>query len=44
MMIRNKFIAKMGAEAVHDLLQRIDLDQLSFDLRACCCQRNFTTT
>src|SRR6187402_562237 len=29
----NKFIAKMGAEAVHDLLQRIDLDQLSFDLR-----------
>src|SRR6201995_4413756 len=30
----NKFIAKMGAEAVHDMLQRIDLDQLSFDLRA----------
>src|ERR1043166_8992563 len=29
----NKFIAKMGAEAVHDLLQRIDLDQLSFELR-----------
>ncbi|MEI7964734.1 MAG: DNA-directed RNA polymerase subunit beta' [Chitinophagaceae bacterium] len=29
----NKFIAKMGAEAVHDMLQRIDLDQLSFDLR-----------
>jgi len=28
-----KFIAKMGAEAVHDLLQRIDLDQMSFDLR-----------
>ncbi len=28
-----KFIAKMGAEAVHDLLARIDLDQLSFDLR-----------
>jgi len=27
----NKFIAKMGAEAVHDMLQRIDLDQLSFD-------------
>ncbi|MEQ1798303.1 MAG: DNA-directed RNA polymerase subunit beta', partial [Lacibacter sp.] len=23
-----KFIAKMGAEAVHDMLQRIDLDQL----------------
>ncbi len=29
----NKFVAKMGAEAVHDLLGRIDLDQLSFDLR-----------
>ncbi|HQV59319.1 MAG: DNA-directed RNA polymerase subunit beta' [Chitinophagaceae bacterium] len=29
----NKFIAKMGAEAVHDMLARIDLDQLSFDLR-----------
>ncbi len=29
----NKFIAKMGAEAVHDMLGRIDLDQLSFDLR-----------
>jgi DNA-directed RNA polymerase subunit beta' len=29
----NKFIAKMGAEAVHDLLQRINLDQLSYDLR-----------
>src|ERR1700710_1604228 len=28
-----KFIAKMGAEAVHDLLQRIDLDKLSYDLR-----------
>ena len=28
-----KFIAKMGAEAVYDMLQRIDLDQLSFDLR-----------
>ncbi len=28
-----KFIAKMGAEAVHDMLQRIDLDQLSYDLR-----------
>jgi len=28
-----KFIAKMGAEAVHDLLARIDLDQLSYDLR-----------
>ncbi len=29
----NKFIAKMGAEAVHDLLARIDLDALSYDLR-----------
>ena len=29
----NKFIAKMGAEAVYDLLQRIDLDTLSYDLR-----------
>jgi DNA-directed RNA polymerase subunit beta' len=29
----NKFIAKMGAEAIHDMLARIDLDQLSFDLR-----------
>jgi DNA-directed RNA polymerase subunit beta' len=28
-----KFIAKMGAEAVHDMLGRIELDQLSFDLR-----------
>ena len=28
-----KFIAKMGAEAVHDLLQRIELDSLSFSLR-----------
>ncbi len=29
----NKFIAKMGAEAIHDLLARIDLDAISFDLR-----------
>lgn len=29
----NKFIAKMGAEAVHDLLERLDLDTLSYDLR-----------
>jgi DNA-directed RNA polymerase subunit beta' len=29
----NKFIAKMGAEAVHDLLSRIDLDTLSYELR-----------
>ena len=29
----NKFIAKMGAEAVYDLLRRLDLDSLSYDLR-----------
>ena len=29
----NKFIAKMGAECLIDLLQRIDLDALSFELR-----------
>jgi len=29
----NKFIAKMGAEAIRDLLERIDLDELSFELR-----------
>lgn len=29
----NKFIAKMGAEAVHDLLATLELDQLSYDLR-----------
>ena len=29
----NKFIAKMGAEAVHMLLSRIDLDALSYQLR-----------
>ncbi len=29
----NKFIAKMGAEAVKMLLERIDLDELSFELR-----------
>lgn len=28
-----KFIAKMGAEAVSAMLERLDLDQLSFDLR-----------
>ena len=28
-----KFIAKMGAEAIHDLLQNIDLDKTSFELR-----------
>lgn len=29
----NKFIAKMGAEAIEDLLKRIDLDELSYELR-----------
>ena len=29
----NKFIAKMGAEAIYDLLLRIDLDSLSYELR-----------
>jgi len=29
----NKFIAKMGAEAIHMLLSRIDLDKLSYELR-----------
>ena len=29
----NKFIAKMGAEAIHDLLSRLDLDALSYELR-----------
>ena len=29
----NKFIAKMGAEAIYDLLLRLDLDKLSYELR-----------
>ena len=29
----NKFIAKMGAEAVYDMLARLDLDSLSYELR-----------
>ena len=29
----NKFIAKMGAEAIYDLLMDIDLDALSYELR-----------
>ncbi|EHG21040.1 DNA-directed RNA polymerase subunit beta [Alloprevotella rava F0323] len=29
----NKFIAKMGAEAIYDLLSRLDLDQMSYELR-----------
>ena len=30
----NKFVAKMGAECLMDLLARIDLEQLSYELRA----------
>src|ERR1041385_82069 len=29
----NKFVARMGAEALYDLLQRTKLDELSYDLR-----------
>ncbi|MDA3891536.1 MAG: DNA-directed RNA polymerase subunit beta' [Salinivirgaceae bacterium] len=29
----NKFIAKMGAEGLHGLLERLDLDELSYSLR-----------
>ena len=29
----NKFVAKMGAEAIYDLLLNIDLDSLSYELR-----------
>jgi len=29
----NKFIAKMGGEAIHDLLARLNLDELSYELR-----------
>ena len=29
----NKFIARMGADALYDLLKRLDLDSLSYDLR-----------
>jgi len=29
----NKFVAKMGAEALYDLLKTLDLDQTSYDLR-----------
>ncbi|MDR2475683.1 MAG: DNA-directed RNA polymerase subunit beta', partial [Bacteroidales bacterium] len=29
----NKFVAKMGAEAINDLLARLDLDALSYELR-----------
>jgi DNA-directed RNA polymerase subunit beta' len=29
----NKFIAKMGAEAIYELLEKLDLDELSYELR-----------
>ncbi|MEY4329275.1 MAG: hypothetical protein RL609_23 [Bacteroidota bacterium] len=29
----NKFVAKMGAEALHEMLSRINLDELSYELR-----------
>jgi len=29
----NKFVAKMGAEAIYDLLRNLDLDELSYSLR-----------
>ena len=29
----NKFVARMGAEALYTLLQRLELDEMSFDLR-----------
>ena len=29
----NKFVAKMGAEAIYQLLQQLDLDSLSYELR-----------
>ena len=29
----NKFVCKMGAEAIYDLLQNLDLDSLSYELR-----------
>lgn len=32
----NKFIAKMGAEAIYDLLTRIDLDSLSYEYARPC--------
>jgi DNA-directed RNA polymerase subunit beta' len=37
-----KFIAKMGADAVRDLLMRLELDQLSYDLRHQAATRNFS--
>ena len=35
-----KFVAKMGAEAIYDLLCQLDLDKLSFELRAKANQEN----
>lgn len=29
----NKFIAKMGADAIYDMLSRLDLDKISYELR-----------
>ena len=29
----NKFVAKMGAEAIHELLMKLNLDELSYELR-----------
>jgi DNA-directed RNA polymerase subunit beta' len=29
----NKFVAKMGAEALHDILAKLDLDSISYELR-----------
>ena len=29
----DKFVAKMGAEAIHDLLSNLDLDRISYELR-----------
>jgi DNA-directed RNA polymerase subunit beta' len=40
----NKFIAKMGADAIHMLLSRINLDKLSYELRNCSSFRNLTAT
>jgi len=33
MKTRKNLLLKMGAEAVHDLLARLDLDELSYKLR-----------
>ena len=36
----DKFVAKMGAEAIYDLLSTLDLDKLSYELRARASQDN----